>query len=202
MNASYESLYRQHDADPNDIPFLTVSDSAEYLGISKSKIYKDIRTGKLVADRSLDETTMISPRALQRAYPQLGVAEIFDLEPIATDSMPEPSAQTEASENRPDASQDKQGTSRATQYKSAVSSLELALEKRAAGDDSTTKEYCDTTKDIGTEEKTMPETRVSIEESVQSESAHPQKPNKLRIFELFAALIVSSTILLVLLQNI
>ena len=77
MNASYESLYRQHDAHSNDIPFLTVSDTAEYLGISKSKIYKDIREGKLIADRSLDEKTMISPPRLATGLPGAGYCGII-----------------------------------------------------------------------------------------------------------------------------
>ena len=197
MNASYESLYSQRTADANDIPFLSVSDTAEYLGISKSKIYKDIRTGKLVAGKSSDDTTMISPRALERAYPEIDIAEIFDIEP-ADSPRPKPlGAVTQAAEKADETPKCSKNTSSMPKQ----SSLEIALEKhhaeKAAGADHKV-EGQPISVSGETETETVPLKSDEIDEDYPR-NIDPKPSNKW--FKFVAAILVSSAILLGLLAQ-
>ncbi|MEM7467548.1 MAG: helix-turn-helix domain-containing protein [Pseudomonadota bacterium] len=80
MHAIHKPSFEQAKANSFDIPFLTVADTAMHLGVSKSKIYRDIRRGKLAADRTLDRITLISPRALKAAYPDFEIRKVVDLD--------------------------------------------------------------------------------------------------------------------------
>lgn len=80
MNAAYETFSEHSGTSTHDIAFLTVSDISNQLGISKSKLYKDIREGKLLAEKSLDETLVVSPKALQQAYRTMDLSALIDAE--------------------------------------------------------------------------------------------------------------------------
>ena len=202
MNASYESIYGHHNTDPNDIPFLTVSDTAEYLGVSKSKIYKDIRNGKLAADRSLDDTTMVSPRALQHAYPELDIAALLDIDPIDNESEKQNNRPGYSLQSGVDSSIPSKKPCAQESHKPLPSSLELAIEKQ--------------TKAIQpTDEKTqgLPDNSATFEQPLEAPThlgvddkgevaARPLAKRIHRALEFVAALTAASTILLVLLFNI
>ena len=194
MNASYESLYRHRDADANDIPFLSVSDTAEYLGVSKSKIYKDIRDGKLLANQGLDDTTMLSPRALQHAYPELDIAEIFELEPI--DIEPENGGgKTQNTLRDPHDLTTLSDKNITTANKNTPSIFELALDKNSATGETDN----DIEKAPIAEPQSTPEVNNHPTEDTQSEGSAQRK---MRTFEIFAALSVASAILLIVIMKI
>ena len=105
MNAISETFSDHSRTSTHDIAFLTISDISSQLGISKSKLYKDIREGKLVAEKNLDDTLVVSPRALQHAYEKFDVSDLFEadfpmpeglnhldegIELSAANSIPEP----------------------------------------------------------------------------------------------------------------
>jgi hypothetical protein len=78
MNAIYETFSEHSKTGPHDIAFLTISDISIQIGISKSKLYKDIREGKLIAEKSLDDTLVVSPKALQDAYTDMDINRLFE----------------------------------------------------------------------------------------------------------------------------
>ncbi len=78
MNATYGTFSNHPRASTNDIAFLTIADISAHMGISKSKLYKDIREGRLIAEKSLDDTLVVSPSALKSAYEKLDTSIFFE----------------------------------------------------------------------------------------------------------------------------
>lgn len=78
MNATYGTFSNHPRANTNDIAFLTIADISEHMGISKSKLYKDIREGRLIAEKSLDDTLVVSPSALKSAYEKFDTSVFFE----------------------------------------------------------------------------------------------------------------------------
>lgn len=78
MNATYETFSDHSRTSTYDIAFLTITDISDQLGMSKSKLYKDIREGKLIAEKSLDDTLVVSPKALQQAYQKINIGDLFE----------------------------------------------------------------------------------------------------------------------------
>ena len=87
MNTAYESFSDHPETSTYDIAFLTVSDISNQIGVSKSKLYKDIREGKLLAEKSLDDTLVVSPKALQQAYQQIDLSALIDADFPAPDFL-------------------------------------------------------------------------------------------------------------------
>lgn len=80
MSAIYETQNNFALHNDHDIAFLTVADISTSIGVSKSKLYKDIREGRLRAEKGLDDTFVISPQAVQQAYTDIDVFELINLD--------------------------------------------------------------------------------------------------------------------------
>lgn len=87
MNATYGTFANHPRASTNDIAFLTIADISEHMGISKSKLYKDIREGRLIAEKSLDDTLVVSPSALKSAYEKFDTSIFFETDLPSPDCL-------------------------------------------------------------------------------------------------------------------
>ena len=192
MNGTHELLYTRHSDSSYDIAFLTVADISEFIGMSKSKLYKDIREGKLIAEKNLDETTVISPRALQSAYPDIDVADLFELdcsesavEAGPRSSEPPPALRLTTTDRKPSARKNSH---------SGLSSLEKALNKQST----------DSYLEPSPANFANPGPRLSADETMvkskdDDNKLNTQIPAKRNLNTLTAAIILASSILLVVL---
>ena len=190
MNATHELLYGRRSNSSYDIAFLTVADISEFLGMSKSKLYKDIRDGKLQAEKNLDETTVISPRALQSAYPNIDVANIFELDqPESLDDV-EQIKSTDL--NRATQASDINSPKPIAKPQTGLSSLEKALDRQASNRGEVPEPCTETFS-----KPTPSESMVTSNDDDIKLNAQKTPENKLNL--LTAALILASSILLVVL---
>ncbi|MGR8948542.1 MAG: helix-turn-helix transcriptional regulator [Gammaproteobacteria bacterium] len=191
MNVSRESLYAQHSSSSYDIAFLTVADISEFIGVSKSKLYKDIRDGKLIAERNLDETTVISPRELQSAYPDIDVADIFDIDLPAPQSAEMRNETADRQVSPVTATATERGSK--LNRTSGLSSLEMALQKQQGNDVSAAMSG----READSENTPADDFHQSVVEDTVPHAT--PRPRSIRFSKAMAALVLASSILLVVL---
>ena len=192
MNGTHELLYTRHSDSSYDIAFLTVADISEFIGMSKSKLYKDIREGKLIAEKNLDETTVISPRALQSAYPDIDVADLFELdcsesavEAGPQSSEPPPALRLTTTDRKPAARKNSH---------SGLSSLEKALNKQ-----STDSNLAPSPANFANPGPRLSADETMVKSKDDDNKLNTQIPAKRNLNTLTAAIILASSILLVVL---